>query len=95
MVHILTQNPIDHMLLNPNVYINDGFDEPILKFIKDDVSNPVFLMLGYDSVAKCYYFTLEDNETTEDFYCYGGNLTKMFNEIMNGKGEYSRWVKGL
>lgn len=93
MVHILTQNPINHMLLNPKVYINEGFDEPILKLINGDVSNPVCLMLGYDGVAKCYYFTLEDNEASEDFYCYDGNLTKMFDEIMEGKGEYSRWVK--
>lgn len=94
MVHILTQNPIDHMLLNPKVYINEGYDEPILKIIHNDASNPVVLLLGYDEIAKCYYFTFEDNETSEDFYCYDGDLTKMFNEIMEGKGDYEIWVKG-
>lgn len=94
MIHILTQNPIDHMLLNPKVYINEGFDEPILTIIHDDASNPVRLLLGYDGIARCYYFTLEDKETSEDFYCENGDLTTMFNEIMEGKGEYEIWVKG-
>lgn len=94
MVHILTQNPIDHMLLNPKMYVSEGYDEPILRIIHGDASNPVLLLLGYDGVAKCYYFTFEDNETSEDFYCYDGDLTKMFNEIMQGKGDYEIWVKG-
>lgn len=94
MVYILTQNPIDHMLKNPKAYVSEDFDEPILKFIHNDASNPVHLLLGYDDKEKLYYFTLEDNETSEDFYCKDGDLTKMFDEIMNGKGEYKIWVKG-
>ena len=93
MVHILTQNPIDHMLKNPKAYVSEDYDEPILKFIHDDASNPVFLMLGCDE-EEGYYFVFEDNETSEYFFCEDGNLTKMFDEIMQGKGEYEIWVKG-
>jgi hypothetical protein len=67
MVHILTQNPVIDMLENPQEYISEDYDEPILKIVHDDVSNPVFLMLGYDDKEKLYYFTLEDNETSQDF----------------------------
>ena len=94
MVHILTQQPINHMLKNPKEYISEDFDEPILKIIHDDASNPVFLLLGYDEKENLYYFTFEDTETSEDFYCKDGDLTKMFNEIMEGKGDYEIWVKG-
>ena len=94
MVHILTQQPINHMLFNPKVYVSEDHDETILKIIHDDVSNPVFLLLGYDVKENLYYFTFEDNDTSEDFYCHDGDLTKMFNEIMEGKGEYKIWVKG-
>ena len=94
MIHILTQQPIDHMLKNPKAYVDEDFDEPILKIIHNDVSHPVFLLLGYDDKKELYYFTLEDGEVSEDFYCYDGNLTKMFDEIMKGKGDYEIWVKG-
>lgn len=94
MVHILTQNPIDHMLKNPKAYVSEDFDEPILQIINGDASNSVRLLLGYDEIENLYYFTLEDNETSEDFYCYDGDLIKMFDEIMKGKGEYEIWVKG-
>lgn len=94
MIHIFTQNPIDHMLKNPKVYVDETFDELILKIVHNDASNPVSLLLGYDDKEKLYYFTLEDNDTSEDFYCCDGDLTKMFNEIMKGKGEYELWVRG-
>lgn len=94
MIHILTNDSIDHILLNPKEYIDETLDKPILKIIDDNVSNPVFLLLGYDDKKNLYYFTLEDNETSEDFYCYDGDLTKMFSEIMEGKGDYEIWVKG-
>lgn len=94
MIHILTQNSIDHMLRNPKAYVDESFDEPILKIIHNNVLNPVFLLLGYDDKKNLYYFTLEDNEISEDFYCNDGDLTKMFDEIMQGKGDYEMWVKG-
>ena len=94
MVHVLTQNPINHMLLNPKAYVSEDFDEPILKIIHNDAANPVFLLLGYDDKEKLYYFTFEDNDVSEDFYCKDGDLTAMFNEIMEGKGDYEIWVKG-
>ena len=94
MVHVLTQNPIDHMLKNPKVYVDETFDETILKIIHDDASNPVFLLLGYDEKKKLYYFTLEDNDTSEDFYCHDRDMTNMFNEIMRGEGKYETWIKG-
>lgn len=94
MVQILTTNPIDDMLENPNEYITVYYDEPILKLIHDDVLNPVLLLLGYDDKRELYYFTLEDKELSQDFYCEDNNLIKMFNEIMEGKGEYEIWVKG-
>lgn len=81
------------MLKNPNAYVDETFDHLILKIIHDDPSNPVSLLLGYDDKKMLYYFTLEDNDTSEDFYCKDGDLTKMFNEIMEGKGEYEIWVK--
>lgn len=81
------------ILQNPEDDIGADFDEPLLKIIHD-VSNPVHLLLGYDAKANLYYFTLEDNEVSEDFYCHDGDLTKMFDEIMQGKGEYEIWVKG-
>lgn len=93
MVHVLTQNPIDHMLKNPKVYISEDYDEPILTIVHDEFS-PTYLLLGYDEKKKLYYFTLEDNEVSEDFYCYDGDLTKMFDEIMQGKGAYEIWVRG-
>ena len=93
MIQIVTQNPIDQMLLNPKDYINEDCDEVILKIIHNDASNPVFLLLGYDRAADCYYFTLEDNDTIEDFYCKEEHLYRVFNEIMEGKGEYEKWVK--
>lgn len=77
----------------PEDEIGTDFDEPLLKIIHD-VSNPVFLLLGYDEKKNLYYFTFEDNEVSEDFYCHNGDLTSMFNEIMQGKGEYEIWVKG-
>jgi hypothetical protein len=94
MVQILTHYPIDDILENPKDYISEDFDKPLLQFIHHDVSNPVILMLGCNETTNIYYFTLEDNDTSEDFYCFDGNLTKMFNEIMEGKGEYEVWVKG-
>ena len=94
MVQILTCYPIDDILENPKDYISEDFDKPLLQFIHNDVLNPVVLMLGYNETTNIYYFTLEDNDTSEDFYCFDGNLTKMFNEIMEGKGEYEVWVKG-
>lgn len=94
MVQILTHNVIAFMLNRPEDYISEDFDEPILRIINSDASNPVMLLLGYDEEENLYYFTLEDNETSEDFYCEDGNLVKMFNDIMEGKGEYEIWVKG-
>jgi hypothetical protein len=91
MVHVLTQNPIHHMLKNPKAYISEDCDEPILTIVHDEFS-PAYLLLGYDEKKKLYYFTLEDNEVSEDFYYYDGDLTKMFDEIMKGKGEYEIWV---
>lgn len=92
MIQICTQHPIDHMLENPKVYISPEEDEVILKIFHRDVSNPVLLMLGYNDITDIYYFTLEDNYASDDFYCYDGNLTKMFDEIMEGKGVYEVWV---
>ena len=94
MVEILTGQSIDGMLRNPDKYASADFDEPLLRIVHDDASNPVLLLLGYDYQKELYYFTLEDNETSEDFYCYDGNLAKMFNEIMEGKGRYEIWVRG-
>lgn len=93
MVQILTQHSIDDMLFNPTEYVDESFDRPLLRIVHD-ASNPVSLLLGYDAVQKLYYFTLEDNDTSEDFYCEDGDLTKMFDEIMKGKGEYKIWVRG-
>jgi hypothetical protein len=93
VVQILTQHSIDDMLLNPTEYIDESFDVPLLRFVHD-ASNPVSLLLGYDNKEKLYYFVLEDNEVSEDFYCRDGDLTKMFEEIMQGKGDYEIWVKG-
>lgn len=94
MVQILTRKTIVFMLDHPEDYITVGFDEPILRIIKKDASNPVVLLLGYDEQRELYYFTLEDNEASQDFYCEDGNLAKMFIEIMEGKGEYEIWVRG-
>jgi hypothetical protein len=94
MIHILTKKPIIDMLECPSRYIDETFDEPILKIIDGDASNPVFLLLGYDNKEKLYYFTLEDNDTSEDFYCKDNFVIRMFNDILEGKGEYERWVKG-
>lgn len=94
MIQVITKNPINDMLHNPELYISEDFDEPILKFVNGDVSNPVFLLLGYNEKKKLYYFTLEDNETSEDFYCDDGDLIKMLDEIMQGKGDYKIWVRG-
>lgn len=93
MIQILTRKAIVFMLNRPEDYITVDFDEPILRIIKKDASNPVVLLLGYDGQRELYYFTLEDNEVSRDFYCEDGNLVKMFNEIMEGKGEYEVWVK--
>lgn len=93
MVQILTQHSIDDMLLNPTEYVDESFDVPLLRIVHD-ASNPVSLLLGYDDKENLYYFTLEDNDTSEDFYCKDGDLTKMFEEIMQGKGDYEIWVKG-
>lgn len=92
--HFISQKFIPGLLKKPNDYISSDFDEPILKIIQEDESNPVYLLLGYDDKISKYYFTLEDNETSIDFYCPDGDLVKMFNEIMEGKGEYGIWVKG-
>ena len=93
MIEILTKYSIDDILENPNEYISEDFDEPLLRF-DHDASNPVYLLLGYDDKEKLYYFTFEDNEVSEDFYCKNGYLSKMFEEIMQGKGDYEIWVKG-
>lgn len=90
MIEILTKYSIDDILENPNEYISEDFDEPLLRFVHD-ASNPVYLLLGYDDKEKLYYFTFEDNEMSEDFYCKDGYLSKMFEEIMQGKGDYGIW----
>lgn len=92
MIYMLTKYSIDDMLEDPKDYIDETYDEPILHIIHDD-SHLVTLLLGYDEKANLYYFTLEDDETSEDFYCYDGNLAQMFDEIMKGKGDYEIWVK--
>ena len=88
MIQVITNHCIDDILINPEQYIDSNTDTVLLKV------NQVFIMLGYDEGAKCYYFTLEDDVVSEDFYCHDGDLTKMFNEIMEGKGEYRIWTKG-
>lgn len=93
MIQVITKYSIDDILQNPKKYIDEDHDKPLLRFVHD-ASNPVSLLLGYDNKEKLYYFTLEDNEVSEDFYCKDGNLSKMFDEIIQGKGDYEIWVKG-
>ena len=92
--YLYKKEDIYGMLQDPDDNFRDDFDEPIVKFIGDDADNPIFLMVGCDENTNDYYFTFENNETFEDFYCKDGDLAKMFNEIMQGKGEYEIWVKG-
>ena len=90
-IKIISKYPIKDILQNPAKYIDENDDELLLKFV-NDTSNPVLLLLGYDDENDSYYFTLEDNNSSEDFYCKDGNLPKMFDEIIQGKDDYELWV---
>ena len=94
MIQVITKHPIDSILQNPKLYISEDFDKPILKIVHGETSEPTLLLLGYDEQENLYYFTFEDSETSEDFYCDDGDLAKMFDEIMQGKGDYGIWVRG-
>ena len=82
---------IARKLTRPEEYVTADQDILIMQMVTEDESdNPVTILLGYDNTVGVYYLVVEDNDTSEDYYCYNKSLGDIFCDIIKDfidKGE--------
>ena len=85
-------NDVVDKLAHPEEYVTEDQDVPIMQIVtEDEPDNPVMILLGYDETVGVYYLTVEDNEVSEDYYCYEKSIGDTFCDIIKDfidKGEY-------
>lgn len=67
MIEIVCNENIEEVLNNPSEYISYIYDKALVKYYKEDSSNPTWILLGIDEDDR-YYFTIEDNDVSDDYY---------------------------
>jgi hypothetical protein len=81
MIEIITKYSIFDILQNPEQYINEFADILLLKAHQD--AQCIIMMIGYDIDKNSYYFVLEDDDVSEDYYCKKENLRQTFIELVS------------
>lgn len=70
-------------LTHPEEYVTSDYDVPIMQIVtEDDPDNPTMILLGYDETVGVYYLVVEDNDISEDYYCYDKSLGDTFCDII-------------
>ena len=67
MIQVVCNENIEEVLSNPSEYISHVYDKALIKYYKEDISNPTYILFGIDEDDR-YYFTIEDNDVSDDYY---------------------------
>ena len=62
MIKVLCKDNIEEVLNNPNDYVDETFDLPLVEIDK------VLIMVGKNEEDGRYYLVVEDDETSQDYY---------------------------